>query len=100
MNVQFSHFGYIPSTSSGNPHIARQHLDKYFNLEPQNLFLYQLTKNLAGKIALHIYSVLRDLGVIFDKYILSRSPILAGGYRAGTADLLYGTQDKKVKYTE
>ena len=43
-------------------------------------------KNLADKIAPHIYSSLRDLGVIFDKFILSRSTILAGADREGTAE--------------
>ena len=31
-NVHFFHIGYIPITSSGNPHIARKQLDKDFNL--------------------------------------------------------------------
>ena len=31
-NVYFFCIGSIPSTSSVNLHIARQHLDKYFNL--------------------------------------------------------------------
>ena len=62
---------------------------------PPKLRLYHLTKNLAAKIAPHIYSALRDLGVIFDKYILSIIPILVGADRAGTADLLYGTQNEQ-----
>ena len=59
---------------------------KQFNLEPPKLRLYQLTKNLTAKIAPHISSALRDLGVIFDQSILSRSPILAVSYHAVTAD--------------
>ena len=39
-NVHFFRIGYIPSTSSGNPHIARQHMDIQFNLEPPKLWLY------------------------------------------------------------
>ena len=31
-NAHFFRIGYIPSTSSGNPHIARQQMDKQFNL--------------------------------------------------------------------
>ena len=31
-NMHFVHFGYIPSTSYGNPYIARQNMDKEFNL--------------------------------------------------------------------
>ena len=86
-NVQFLCIGYIPSTSSGNTHISRHHLDKQFNLEPKKLQLCQPTKKLAAKIAPHISSALRYLGVIFDEYILSRRPILAGAECAGTADL-------------
>ena len=39
--------------------------------------MYQLTKNLVAEIVPHIYSDLRDLGVIFGKYILSSSTKLA-----------------------
>ena len=53
-------------------------MDKQFNLEPPNLRLYQLTKTLAANILPRISSELRDLGVIFDKFILYRSPILVG----------------------
>ena len=55
--------------------------------------MYQLTNNLASEIAPHVYSDLRDLGVIFDKCILSGSPKLSGAERAGTADSCYGTQN-------
>ena len=34
----------IPSTSSGNPHVASQQLDTYFSLETPKLRLYQFTK--------------------------------------------------------
>ena len=66
-NVYFSHIGSIPNTSSGNPHISRQQLDKEYNLEPPKLRLYKITKSIASKIAPHICSVLRDiqLGRIF-----------------------------------
>ena len=60
-NVYFVRIGYIPSTSSGNPHISRQHLDKEFNLEPPKLRLYQLTKNVSANIAPRISSALKDL---------------------------------------
>ena len=43
----------------------------------------------------HISSALRDLDVIFDKYILSRSPILAGADHAGTSDSCCGTQNEQ-----
>ena len=82
-NVHFFHIGSIPSTSSGNPFVASHHLDQQFNLEPTKLRLYQITQNITAKIAPHISSALRDLGMIFDKYILSRIPILAGADRLG-----------------
>ena len=47
-------------------------------------------KRFANKIAPHIYSALRDLGMIFVKSILSRNPILVGAERAGNADSYYG----------
>ena len=43
----------------------------------------------------HIHSSLRDLGVIFDKSILFRSPILVVLYHAGTADSCYGTNNEQ-----
>ena len=82
----FFHIGSIPSTSSVNYHISRQQLDKQFNLEPRNICLYQLTENIAANIVPHISYDLRDLGMIFDKYILSRSLTLVDADRAGTAD--------------
>ena len=60
-NNVFFHIGYIPSPSSVNIHISRHHLDKDFDLQPQKLCLYQLTKNIAIDIAPHIPSDLRDL---------------------------------------
>ena len=42
-------------------HIARHHLDKEFNLQPRNLCLYQLTKNISVGVVSHVYSALRDL---------------------------------------
>ena len=65
-------------------------------MEPPKLRLYQLTKNIAAKIELHIFYALRDLGVIFDESILSRSPILAGEDHAGNADSFYGTKNKQI----
>ena len=65
----FVRIGPIPSASPGNNDTERQQLDKEFNLEPPKLRLYELTKKLAAKIAPHISSSLRDLGVIFDKSI-------------------------------
>ena len=52
-------------------------MDKEINLEPSNIRLYQLTKIISAEILSHISSNLRDLGVIFDKYISSNSPNLA-----------------------
>ena len=95
MNVHFVHIESIPSTSYGNPHIARQQLDKQFNLEPPKLRLYQLTINIAANTSPCISSALRDLAVIFDKSILYRSTILAGADRAGTADSCHGTQNEQ-----
>ena len=60
-------------------------MDKKFNLEPPKLRLYQLTKKLAAKIAPHVYSDLRVLGVIFDTSILSRSTIFERAEHTGTA---------------
>ena len=90
-NIHFVRIGSIPSTSSGNNHKSRHQCDKYFNLEPPKLQLYQLTKMLAAEIVPHVYSVLRGLCVISYGYILSRSPILTSADRAGTAYLCYGT---------
>ena len=33
--------------------------------------------------------------MIFDKYILSRSPILVGADHVGTSDFFYGTQNEE-----
>ena len=40
-------------------------------------------KNLAANIAPRLFSALRDQGVIFDKFILSRSTILVSADLAG-----------------
>ena len=64
-------------------------------MEPPKLRLYQLTKLLAAKIAPHIYYALRYLSVIFDEYILYRSPIFLGADCAGTAYSCYGTKNKQ-----
>ena len=50
-------------------------------------------KTLAAKIASHISSALRDLGVIFDKYILSIIPILVVKDCVGTAKSCYIIQN-------
>ena len=55
----------------------------------------QLTNKLAAKIAPHIYCDLRDLGVVFDKSILSRGSVLAGADRASTSKSCYGTQNEE-----
>ena len=91
----YFHIGSTPRPSSKNTHIARQKLYRQLNLEPPKLWLCQLTKKLATKIAPHISSALRYLGVIFDEYILSGSSILAGADRAGTADSCYGKKNEK-----
>ena len=52
-------------------------------------------KNIAAKILPHTSSVLIDLGVIFDKYILSRSSILAGTDCSGIVELWYSTQNEQ-----
>ena len=83
-NIYIFHIWSIPSNSSEKYHISSQQLDKHFNLEPQNICLYQLTKKLADNIVPHISYSLRDLGVNFDKYILFRSITLVGADRAGT----------------
>ena len=82
-NVHFPHIGYISITSYVNNHISRHHLEKKFNLEPPKLRLYQLTKKLAAKIAPHISSAMRGLGVVFDKSILYRSTMFVGSDRSG-----------------
>ena len=46
-NIYIVHVGYIPSPSSVKIHIARHHIEKEFNLQPQKICLYQLTKTLA-----------------------------------------------------
>ena len=50
---------------------------------------------LATTIAPHVSYALRDLGVVFDKYILCRSPILEGADLASTVDSLYCTQHEQ-----
>ena len=67
---------------------------KQFNLEPPKLRLYQLTKRLAAKTLPYISSDLRYLGVIFDKYILSRGPTLVVTDREDTAYLCYGAKNE------
>ena len=42
---------------------------KDFNMEPPKLRLCELTKLISDYIAPHISFALRDLGVIFGKYI-------------------------------
>ena len=73
-NVHFVRIGSILSNSSGNPHIARKHMDKQFNLEPPKLRVYQLTTHLVANILPPISSALRDLGVNFDKCIYLEVP--------------------------
>ena len=63
-NVYFVRIGSIPRTLSVNTHIARQQLNKEFNLGPPKLNLYQLTKIIAANIGPHISSALKDQGVI------------------------------------
>ena len=43
-------------------------------------------KNIAANIAPRLFSALRDQGVIFDKFILSRSTILASADLAGNGN--------------
>ena len=93
--VHFFHIGSLPIASSVKLHISSQIMDKKVNLEPPKLRLCQLTQNIAAKISPHLYFALRDLGVIFDKYFLSRSTILAGEDCAGTVYSCYVTQNKK-----
>ena len=47
-------------------------------------------KNIVAEIAPHISSALRDLGVVFEKYILSSCPKLADADPVGTLDLCSG----------
>ena len=58
-NVYFFHIGSMSISSSGQLHISRHRLEKYFNLEPPKIHLYQLTKLLAAEIAPHTPSALR-----------------------------------------
>ena len=67
-------------------------MEKQFSFEPMKLRLYQLRRNIAAKIAPHTSSALRDLGVIFDKSILSRSSILVGEGRVATEEFYHGTK--------
>ena len=57
--------------------------------------MYQLTENIASDIAPQISYALRVLCVIFDKSISSRSPILEGVERAGTANSCYDAQNEQ-----
>ena len=55
---------------------------------------FGLTKK-TFKIAPQISSALKDLSVIFDKYISSISPKLADIEYASTLDSYYGTQNEQ-----
>ena len=79
--IYFVHIGYIPRPSVLKLHISRQNLDKVFNLQPQNLCLYQLTKNLAADIDPHISTALRDpqLGNIFVVFVGCHSNVYCSG---------------------
>ena len=61
-------------------------LEKDLNLEPKNICLYQLTKNIATDMGPYTYSTLRELSVITEIYILSCSPKLADEDPAGNLD--------------
>ena len=52
-------------------------------------------KNLAAEISPRISSALTDIGVIFDKYILSNIPKLVDSDPVGTLDLCSGTQNEQ-----
>ena len=69
-------------------------MGKYFNLDPPNLCLYQL-KKISTDIPPHIYSALRYLGVIIDKYIWYSSTKFADADHTGTLDSWYGTQNEE-----
>ena len=58
-NVYIFHIGYIPRPSYVKLHIERHQLEKWFNLKPQNLCLYQLTKHIDAEIVPHLYNALR-----------------------------------------
>ena len=70
-------------------------MEKQLNLGPPELRLYQLLKKLDDKIVHHISSALRDLGVIFDKSILSISTILVGADYSATVGSCYGTKNEE-----
>ena len=74
-------------------------MDKDFNLKLPTLRLYHLTKNIAAEIAPHISSALRDLGVIFEKSLLSSSTKLVDAYPEGALDSWSGTKNEQ-KNTE
>ena len=80
----FVYIGSIPITSSRNPHITEHQMYKLFDLEPPKLRLHQSTKKVAAKIAYHISSALRYLGVDFEKYVLSSITKLEDSGPAGT----------------
>ena len=92
-NVYFLLIGYILIPSSRNIHMARHHLGEYFNLEtpkilPQQVFCFAEVKS-------NISFALRDMCVIFEKYILSGSNKLADVEPAGILDSLYGKQKEQ-----
>ena len=69
-NVYSVYIGYIPIPSYVNPHIENYQMEKELNLDPPKLRLYQLIKNISADISPNISSALRDLGLIFIKFIL------------------------------
>ena len=71
-------------------------MDEKFNMLPPKLHMYQLTKTNSAQIVPHISSELRNLGVNFEKSIISSCLKLADAHLFGTLDLLYGTQNKQT----
>ena len=57
--------------------------------------MYHLIKIIAAYIAPHIYSALKNLGVVFEESILSRSPKLVYADPEGALYLFSGTKNEQ-----
>ena len=83
-NVYLFHNESTPIPSLGHICISSHQLYKDLNLELPNLCLHQLTKQFSAKILPHISSVLRNLGVVVEKYIVSSSTKIVDADPKGT----------------
>ena len=92
-NLYFFHIVYIQIPSSVSSIYQGTILTKSLSCNHES-YVCTNQVNIAAEILPHISSVLRDLGVIFDKYILSSSTKLVDADPTGTSNSRYGTQSQ------